>query len=560
MKNFNKELNLLLEKALKTTGKPVIPLKKRSSSAKGRALSQEIVKNQKKLVLFQEEYDKLAKRLLSVCEESYVINLQKKIENTKKNLEIEKKSNKTILLLQKKHGKNLNELENIGEIPEKLSKGYEISSQLSAFSSKNQRMNERNSAILSQIAEIEEKSNKIADKYEKALKLAEVYKLFICDKNREIYDISQGKVELMEKNIVILKKKNGKFVDNFKKNIVELKAIFKEKDDNLSMKEKEIMIQRGKIEELMMTEKINKDSLMKILPNTPKIAAFRGDFRENEEKYEEMEEKYEKYEKNEEKSNKNKEEIGGKSNKNKEEIGGKSNKNKEEIGGKSNKNKEEIVEKSNKITEEIGEKSNENKKEIVVNSNENKEEIGENSNENKVNSNENKEEIGEKSNENKEEIGVNSNENKEEINKTEEKSFNFNKKEEKKSFNFNKKKPEETPVILKPKSNEIAQNILQTPEKKGKKIDLFNESLEKNEFADIPEVKTIENPKENAINTVENAVITKENVIKAKKIIADPFAEKKVEGFDNEFFKENTTKPKKMRMGSGNAKKTQEVL
>lgn len=271
LKNFNKELNTIIDRqALKPGNKPpVVNSNNKPSSARMRTMLEEIKNNNKKLNILKDEFAKYNKRLESISDGSYLVNLQTRIDNTKKILEEQKKNNKIILLDQKKHGKNLENIDSLG-MPENLAKGNEISSLLPGLARKNQALKERNDMVLMQIEETEKKNQNIHDKYEKALQLADAYKLFRNDKKREQYEVTQLKVEVIEKNIHAISKKNEKVLEIHKKSMEDLLKCLKEKDDMISAREKDLLISRQKIEELLLTEKINKDSLLKILPPTPK--------------------------------------------------------------------------------------------------------------------------------------------------------------------------------------------------------------------------------------------------------------------------------------------------
>ena len=554
LKNFNNELNVIIERqSLKSNKKTnAAQFINKPASAKARTMIEEIKNNEKKLNLLREEFHRFSNRLQSISDGSYLINLQMKIDETKKSLDDQKKSNKEILLDQKKHGKNLDSLEQAG-MPEKLAKGVEISTLLPGLSRRNQKLRERNDLVMIQTEELEKKNQLIQERYDKAIQLAEAYKLFKNDKKREQYEITQAKVEGHEKNIQVLKKKNEKVLEMHKKTMDEFHKNLKEKDEMISTKEKDLLIQRQKIEELMLTEKINKDALMKIMPPTPKsniihssLETPKEDDPKSEENRDWMKEKEEiklKQElhdyinktieipqndndkaKENEKIHDSNQEILNNNSSQKKFYDLQNNKKNEESAKSINVNKEKEDKTLNKNNshshmrqEEQARNFNLNNKKGSIGQNIDKKPVEQevkstkdedqlkNNNINKSPEHEEPKDfnLAKKSEEDQQQNLLNLSKNSEQ---EQPKSFNFSKNSEQekpKSFNFSKKKVEETTNFIKPA--ELTNNMNnqfkplenqknnQNAFKKEKKIDLFNDSGDAKDFSNIPEIKTIDN-------------------------------------------------------------------
>lgn len=585
LKNFNKELNVIIDRqALKPNNKP--PINKnlnKPSSAKMRTVLEEIKINTKKMGLLKDELEKYQKRVDKISDGTYLVDLQYKIDDTQKILEEQKKNNKLIFLDQKKHGKNLENIDSLG-MPENLAKGNEISSLLPGLSKKNQSLKEKNDMVLIQIEEIEKKNQANQDRYEKALQLAEAYKLFYNDKKRDQYEITQAKVEALEKNIQTIQKKNDKVLEVHKRMMEDLLKSLKEKDELIFAKERDLMISRQKIEEMMLTEKINKDSLMKILPPTPKNNII------SQKKSVESLLDNEKLDSNRVWSKKedslkdiarqsNKEDImkindDSKQSNNNDNIE-KNENNEIEISKPENKENEKNMEqspsktsvKSLKKTEEIS--GNHNQNDSKAENNKNLDLI----NENTTISNE------------KKEMNPIKNED------TEKKTFNLHQNDQKelKTFNFNKKNTNNTGINLNNKespnlgknssnkfnfNNKLSQNDNigmtnsndQGTFKKERKFNVFNDDTKNaNDFVDIPEIKSVENQDQKPNKNIESfdkdplekKITQTTTASKPKKIIADPYGEdtKKTDNFNSAYGEEETTNvnTKKLRMGTKKA-------
>ena len=583
LKSFNKELNLIIERqALKPVNK-ANEVHAKPQSAKMRNIQEEIKNNEKKLTIFKEDLNKLSSRMDNIGDGTHMIKLQEKIENTAKAIEDLKKSNKVILLDQKKQAKNLDNIENVVGMPDKLARGNEISSLLPSLTRKNQHLKDKNDYVMIQIEELERKNETIQPRYEKAMQLADAYKLFRNDKKRESYEITQAKVEAFEKNIQTLNRKNEKVVEMHRKTMDDLQKALKEKDEMISTREKELLIQRQKIEELMMTEKINKDSLMKILPPTPKTNTHLNI--DSKRKLEtpvqqilEGDREDSRFASKDEPNMKESDVLydsGNRSLHNKEIA--KEEKKIEKVAApkeeeNNEKNNNSMLGNTEGKKEEPSKSFNFSNKGTNLTLNNNKE--SENNNSGIVN---------------KESEIIKSTKNEEQSNKT----FNFSKnpqppEEQPKSFNFSKKKEEPKPVLQETNSNSNStaqknnENAMKpplknepNPIKRDRKVDLFNNADDNNGFGFIPEIKTIDNTEKPSNNTnfnsnknetlnnkkeekttfdkkeeINKPLLTSNPQPTKKKIIADPFDEKpKIENYDNEFFEEGEAKGKKLKMG-----------
>lgn len=604
LKNFNKELNTLIERqALKPSNKAVnSQFKSKPASAKIRTLNEEIKNNEKKLCIFRDELTKYSGRMQAIGEGTYLIDIHEKIENTRRSIEEQKKFNKQILLEQKKQGKNLDNIENIAGMPEKLVKGNEIAVLLPGLSKKNQMLKERNDLVMIQIEELERKNDAIQDKYDKALQLADAYKLFRNVKKREAYEATQARVEALERNIQMIGKKNEKVFEMHKRAMDDLHKALREKDEQISLKEQELLIQRQRIEELMLTEKINKDTLTKIFPPTPKThnttARRKTETPLNLIESDPLESK--------EPSKEEQRIEPGLRQSSEAKILPKEN---QDFLKKSPENTNETKSPGNPEPERKDEMKDAVKKEepikmLKFNKGGQKDSnLFGDSNLVKPEEQQQPKPLNSMTEEPKMLKMTKSPENPKL--QEEQKTFNLGKSEQSdpkkpeikpqeepvKSFNFSRRKADEQKPVLqdntnnntnpnyKPETNKpFAKNETGLP-KKEKKLDLFNNDDGTN-FGFIPEIKTVErnhdNPASNTNNVfIENNKTNNKNEIfkeeppknefssnigipsnKPRKIIADPFDEKpKVDNFDNEFFDDLDTKPKKMQIGMNSQKK-----
>ena len=262
-KDLNKQLQEELEKVkiVDFPGKKK-EFKNKSPEEKGRTIVRELANNEKILSINQEEHRKCLARLEMIKDPDYVPNIQKKIDEIKRQVEEMKKVNKRVDINNGAIGKNLDNIENVKGIPTNIEDAQDKERELHKFRQKLEALKAKNSALMDQK---EQNLNRIRKLGEDQKKLQNNIPGYVDatnggDQSAKTREKLQKQVKALQDGIKMTENNNKKYLaTNVEKDIEELLLKNIEQVEHLEKLDDILKEQSNALKE-MMEEQTAKDN------------------------------------------------------------------------------------------------------------------------------------------------------------------------------------------------------------------------------------------------------------------------------------------------------------
>ena len=262
-KDLNKQLQDELEK-VKITDFPgkKKEFKDKDPEEKGRTIVRELVNNEKMLSINQEEHRKCLARLEMIKDPEYVPNIQKKIDEIKRQVDDIKKVNKRVEVNNGAIGKNLDNIENVKGIPTNIESAQDKERELQKFRQKLEAVKAKNAALAEQK---EQNLNRIKKLGEDQKKLQNTIPGYVDtanggDQTAKAREKFLKQIKALQDGIKMAEYNNKKFLaTNVEKDIEDLLLKNIDQVEHLEKLEDILKEQEGALKE-MMEEQTAKDT------------------------------------------------------------------------------------------------------------------------------------------------------------------------------------------------------------------------------------------------------------------------------------------------------------
>lgn len=281
LRGYLREMNETLNKLLERQGLAKLAATKKNTDFDHkpvedqlRTFVQEISNNEKIIRIKTEEFQRVKARLATLKNANYVIEVDEKIEQGKKQIEDLQKENKDLKVKNLASGKDLDSIENVTGAPQNIVTANQLEKELILLKRKNEKMKKENSKFDEQVKEQMKRIAELEAQVEKLGSLASHHGIELnVSAEKQRFLALMKEVKEQEDLLKAVMRRNDKYMENFfHRELEELKLVRMRDEEHLAKLEQMMDDQSVSLKDLLSRESLQGDKSVRDLFSKPKMS------------------------------------------------------------------------------------------------------------------------------------------------------------------------------------------------------------------------------------------------------------------------------------------------